>query len=419
MDVKKELVDRFIEYTKIDTRSIEGVGVTPSSPGQLELAKMVADDLKGAGLTDVELTDDGFIYATIEENLPADHPAKGKVPVIGLFAHLDTAGDAPGDNVKARIIENYQGGDIDYPASPSVKLTEELAPGLKKCIGHTIITSDGTTLLGGDDKAALSVLVQYAKYLTENPNELHGKIRIAIIPDEEIGIGTEKLDMKKFGADVAYTVDAGEMGEIDVESFNGFMGTIKVKGYAAFPGYGKGIYVNATQVLSKFIAAMNEERWPQSAAGREPIWWVEGFQGVVGEAETKVYLRDFDLDGIEEQKKILNDIKDRILKDYPKAEIEIDINETYRNYKYELDKDPRIVDYAEEAMKNAGIEPHRNFVRGGNDSCHLCFNGLLATNIFVGMQNMHSFAEWISAETIEGSYKTLIALAGVWVDHSA
>ena len=414
----KRLIDTFIKYTKVDTKCDPDSKSSPSSPGQLDLQKIVAEDLKEAGVADLEVLPDGFIYGTIPSNVPDSHPAKGKVPTIGLLAHLDTANEAPGKDVKAQFIENYQGQDIKFPGNPELTLNADVAPYLKECKGHTIITSDGTTLLGADDKAGLAVLVELARYYKDNTEDLHGKIRIAIIPDEEIGVGTEKLDLKKYGADIAYTLDAGEMGEIDVESFNGFMGKITVEGYAAFPGYGKGIYVNAIQVLSKMIEKMENRRWPQNAAGRDPIWWIQSMSGEVAKAEAAVYLRDFDLDGIEEQKKLLAGIKEEVQKEFPKAKINIDINETYKNYKYELDKDPRIVAYAEEAMKNVGIEPKKNFVRGGNDSCHLCFSGLLSTNIFVGMQNMHSFMEWCTVETIENSLKTVISLAKVWVEKS-
>lgn len=419
MTTNKRMIDDFIKYTTIDTAADPESTTTPSTPGQLELAKIVADDLTAAGLSDVELTDNGFIYATIPDNLPDSHPAKGKVPTVGFFAHVDTANEASGKDVKARFIENYQGGEIAFPGNPELKLNYESAPHLKNCIGHTIITTDGTTLLGGDDKAGLAVLVELVRHFKEHPDALHGKIRLAIIPDEEIGVGTEKLDFKKFGADIAYTIDGGEMGEIDVESFNGFKGKITVEGYPAFPGYGKGIYLNAIQVLSKLIAKMESKRWPQNAAGRDPIWWVHTVTGEVGKAEALVFLRDFDIDGIEEQKKMLDAIRKDVQKEFPKAKITIDVEEMYKNYKYELEKDSRVVEYAEEAMKRVGIEPKRNFVRGGNDSCHLCFNGLLSTNLFVGMQNMHSVMEWNTVETIEGSLKTLVSLANVWVEKSA
>jgi tripeptide aminopeptidase len=419
MSERESMIDRFVKYTKIETTADPESKTTPSTPGQMELAKIIRDDLAAANVTDLEMTEEGFIYATIEENLPADHPAKGKVPIIGLLSHLDTATEASGKNVNAQFIKNYQGASITFPGNPNLKLTTDDFPKLKECIGHTIITSDGTTLLGSDDKAGLSIIVELAHYFNDHPEELHGKLRLAIIPDEEIAVGAEKLDLKRYGADVAYTLDGGELGEIDVESFNGFKGTIEVEGYSAFPGYGKGIYVNAIQVLSKFIAAMSEELWPQNCDERQPIWWIHNCEAEVAKATAAIFLRGFDLKEIEKQKVLLGAIKDKLLRDYPKAKINLDITEMYKNYKCELDKDPRVVEYAEEAMKRIDIEPKRNFVRGGNDSCHLCFNGLLSTNLFVGMQNMHSFMEWTSVEWIQKSMETAVSLAKVWVDKSA
>ena len=413
---RDRLISRFLKYTKVDTQAACDAETTPSSPGQLELARIVAEDLKAAGFSDVELDAQGFLFGTLHENIPNSHPAKGKTPTIGFLSHFDTATEVSGRNVKARLVENYDGGEITYPANPSLKLTPEISPALKNCVGHTVITSDGTTLLGGDDKAGLSVIVEMGHHFKENPSLPHGKIRVAIIPDEEIGVGTEKLDLKKFGVDFAYTIDGGETGLIDVESFNGFMGKVEVEGCAAFPGYGKGQYTNAAQVLSRFVAAMPAERWPQNCDGRQPIWWVERMEGTTSKASTAIYLRDFDLEGIEEAKGILESIRKDVMKEFPKAKISIDINETYRNYRYELDRDPRVVAYAEEAMKRVGIAPKRNFVRGGNDSCHLCFAGLLSTNLFIGMQNMHSLMEWNTVESIEAALKTVVSLAGVWVD---
>lgn len=417
MTTKNRLVENFIKYTKIDTRADPESKTTPSTPGQLELAKIVVEDLKDAGYKDVEMDAQGFVFAAIPQNFPEGQ--KKNVPAIGLLSHFDTAAESSGANVKARFIENYQGDVITYPDNPELALSPENSPPLKNCIGHTIITSDGTTVLGGDDKAGIAILVELGAYLKDHPEIRHGKIRVAIIPDEEIGVGTEKLDLNKFGADVAYTLDGGETGEIDVESFNGFLGKIEVEGNATFPGYGKGKYINASQVLSKFIAAMDDERWPQNADGRQPIWWVDRVEGGTGKAACAVYLRDFDLEGIEKQKSILDEIRTNIIRKFPRAKIKIEINETYKNYKYILERDPRIVAYAEEAMKRVGVAPRRHFVRGGNDSCHLCFMGLLSTNLFVGMQNMHSTAEWNTVESMEASLKTVASLLNVWFEHSA
>ncbi len=416
--MKEPLLERFIKYAKIDTQAVPDKGKIPSSEGQLELANIVVQDLKEAGVVDIRMTEQGYVYGTIPSNIPAGHPAYGRVPTIGFVSHLDTAMECPGKNVKPQIIKKYGGEDIVLPGNPELILKVDEEPELKKCMGHTIITSDGTTLLGVDDKAGIAVIVEMAHYFKENPDKLHGKIRIGIMPDEELGIGAENLDLKEFGADFAYTLDGGGLGEIDIESFNGYKGKITVEGYAAFPGYGKGIYLNATKILSEFVSMMKEEMWPQNCDGRQGIWWVDAFNGGVANAELYVYLRDFELEGIKEKEKLLNEIKEKLLKKYPKAKIDINISETYKNYKYELDKDKRVVQYAEEAMKRIGIKPIHHSVRGGNDSCHLCFSGLLSTNLFVGMQRMHSLKEWCSLQVMEKAVETIISLVNVWTEKS-
>jgi len=227
------------------------------------------------------------------------------------------------------------------------------------------------------------------------------------------------LDLKKYAADIAYTIDGGEIGEVDVESFNADVGTISVEGRVVFPGYGKGVYINAIQVLSKIITEMEDGLWPQNAAGRDPIWWVKSLEGSVAKAEAAVHIRAFELGEVENQKRTIAAIVEKVQKDFPAAKIEVSFKELYKNYKYELDKDPRVVAYAEEGMRRIGIEPKRNIIRGGCDACHMCFSGLPSTNIFVGFQNMHGLTEWITVEAIEASLKTVVSVAQVWVDKSA
>jgi len=413
--MKETLLDRFLKYTKVNTQALHEQKGIPSSPGQLDLAKIVALDLKNAGITDIKMTGEGYIYATIPSNAPAGR----KVPTLGFISHLDTAAECSGKDVKAQVIKNYNGKDIPLPGNKNLTLKVDEEPELKKCTGHTIITTDGTTLLGCDDKAGIAALVEMAHYFKDHPDKPHGKIRIGVMPDEELGIGAEKLDLKEFGADFAYTVDGGGLGEIDTESFNGYRGKIKVEGYAAFPGYGKGIYLNAARVLSDFVTMMPDNIWPENCDGRQGIWWVDDFKGGTANAEAVVYLRDFDVDGIKEKEQILNNIKEKVLKKYPKAKIDINIGETYKNYRYELDRDKRVVEYAEEAMKKIGITPQHHSVRGGNDSCHLCFSGLLSTNLFIGMQRMHSLKEWASLNIMERAVDTLVSLVNVWYEKSA
>ena len=416
--MRESLLDRFLKYVKVNTQAIPEATKIPSSAGQLELAKIVAEDLTAAGVVDIRVTEQGYIYGTIPSNLPANHPAHGKAPTLGFISHLDTAAECSGKDVKPQVIKNYQGQDIPLTGNPNLVLKPSEEPPFKDCIGHTIITTDGTTLLGADDKAGIAAIVEMASVLKEHPEKLHGKIRIGIMPDEELGIGAEKLDLKEFGADFAYTIDGGAAGEIDTESFNGFQGKVSVEGYAAFPGYGKGIYLNATKILTEFVTLMNDTMWPENCDGRQGIWWVDAFKGEVARAEMSVFLRDFDLEGIKEKEKTLKGIKEKLLKKYPKAKIEVSVAEQYKNYRYELDKDKRVVQYAEEAVRRVGLKPAHHSVRGGNDSCHLCFSGLLSTNLFIGMQRMHSLKEWVSLQVIEKAVETLVALTGVWLEKS-
>lgn len=408
---KKALLDRFLKYVKIDTQVVPDAPKVPSSAGQFELARIVTEDMKNAGVQDVVINEKCYLLGTIPAN-----PKFANKPVVGFLAHFDTAAEVSGKDVKPRIIENYQGQKITFTANPDMSLDPAELPALAACKGHTIITADGTTLLGGDCKAGIAAIVEMAQYFKDHPEAPHGKIRVCIIPDEESGIGAEQLDLKEFGVNVAYTVDGGAPGEIDVESFNGFKGKVTIKGNAAFPGYGKGVYLNAARVLSEFVAKMNDNMWPENCEGRQPIWWVDDFKGRTADAEVVVYLRNFDLDDIERQKAILNDVKKDVLKKFPKAKIDIDISKTYLNYKLELDKDKRVVSFAEEAATRIGLKPSHKYVRGGNDSCHLCFSGLISTNLFVGMDCMHSLREWMSLDVMAKASENLVALSGVWAE---
>lgn len=414
---KERLLANFLRYVKVDTKVAPDAGKTPTSPGQLELAKIVRQDLKNAGVEELSLTDTGYLVATIRSNIPSTHPAYGNVPTIGLVTHFDTAAEVSGANVKPQIIKNYQGEPLKYPGNPELSLDSTEAPKLNDCIGHTLITSDGTTLLGGDDKAGVAALVEIAHYLKNHPEHLHGTVKLGIMPDEEIGVGAELLDLENFGAQFVYTLDGSGMGEIDVESFNGYKGKITFKGNAAFPGYGKGVYLNASRVMADFVAAMEEGCWPENCEERQGIWWVDDLKGSTSEAELTVFLRDFDVEGIKEKERKLQAVREKILARYPKAAIDISIGETYKNYKCELDRDKRVVDYAFEAVEKVGLTPRKMYVRGGNDSCHFCFKGVLSTNLFIGMEQMHSLKEWISLEVMEKGTETALMLLQVWVDH--
>ncbi len=415
MEKRETILDRFLKYVKIDTQADSDSEKHPSTGGQLELAKIVQKDFEDAGVKNIELTEDGFLFGTIPSNVPENHPNFGKVPTIGYLAHFDTALEISGKNVNPQIIENYECQKIALPNNKDEVLDPAQIPALKKCQGHTIITADGTTLLGADNKAGIAEIVELAYYLRENPDIVHGDLRLAIIPDEEIGVGAHRLNIKQFGAHFAYTVDGGSLGQIDIETFNGFQGKIKVKGHAAFPGYGKGVYVNAIQILAEFISDMSPKLWPQCAQDRQGIWWVDKIKGETAQAEVNIFLRDFEISGIESMKRMLSDLREILLKKYPEAKIEIDIKETYRNYKDYLIKEPRVVEYAKQAVQQAGLKPLSNSVRGGNDACGLCQKGLISTNLFAGAHQMHSYKEWTSLEVMQKAVETIANLAQVWV----
>lgn len=402
----ESMLDRFLKYVKVDTQSKEDVEAFPSTPGQLELAKIVAEDFRSVGVNDVQINENGYLLATIEGNRPA--------PTIGFISHFDTSYQSPGADVKPQVIPNYSGGNVNLPGGPGLAIEE--ARELKKCRGHTIITSDGTTLLGGDDKAGVAIMVELAKKLVENPDMPHGRVRLGIMPDEEVGIGASKFDIKGFGADYAYTMDGGALGEIDIESFSADKGKITVEGATAFPGYAKGKMVDAVKILTKILSQIPENMRPENVAGRTGFIYVMDVNGSTSKAEATFLLRDFEVEGLKKKAALLESLIEKARKKYPKAKIGMETKEQYRNMKYKLEENPRVIEYAEEAMKRARVKPRRNFVRGGTDGCHLSYSGLLTPNLFVGMQDMHSLKEWISLNIMEKAVKVCVKLLEVWVE---
>lgn len=412
---KERMLNDFLAFVKIDTTSALGTGTLPSTPGQMKLAKIIASKFEEVGIKEIKLTENGFLFGTLPSNLPQDKVATA----IGFLAHFDTSSSVSGKDVKPQVIKNYQGQDITFSGKPSLALTVKENGNLAKCMGHTIITSDGTTLLGGDCKMGIAIMLEVARCFKENPSVQHGKIRFSIVPDEETTLGFEKFDVREFGVKIAYTLDGSFLGDVDIESINASIAKITVKGNSVYQGYGKGIYLNASKVLCEFVTEMTAIPWPEDSEKREPYWWAENFNGTSETAAMGVFLRDFDPDGLKKQEIELNKIRDKILKKYPKAKINIAVSEMYRNYKEILNKDKRVLEYAKEAMKSCGIIPNPISVRGGNDACHLCQEGVISTNIFIGMQHLHSFREWISLEVAEKSAETVVELCKIWSKEKA
>ena len=406
-------LDRFKHYVQYDTQSSEESETYPSTMKQLELSKRLVSELKDLGLKDVELTEHGYVFATLPSNV--DHP----VPTIGLIAHVDTSPDVSGKDVKPIIHENYQGGDIILPADKSQIIEFANNPALKNCIGHDIITSDGTTLLGADNKAGIAEIMGALAYLIRNPEIKHGKVRIAFTVDEEVGTGTKYFDVKKFGADFAYTIDGETAGEVEDETFCADTAIVKVKGVNVHPGYAKGKMINGIKIAAELIERLPKDSLsPETTEKREGYLHPNTIKGGVELTEITFLVRDFTVDGLKEKETYLQNLAAELSQKYSPAYVDVEIKESYRNMKYKLDEHPQVVEYALEAVKRAGLKPVKNLIRGGTDGARLSFMGLPTPNIFTGGHNFHSQKEWISVQDMEKAAETIVHLLQIWVEKS-
>jgi len=404
-------LDRFTHYVQYDTQSSEESETYPSTMKQLELSKRLVSELKELGLKDVELNEHGYVFATLPSNV--DHP----VPTIGLIAHVDTSPDVSGKNVKAVIHNNYQGGDIILPADKSQIIESANNPTLKNCIGHDIITSDGTTLLGADNKAGIAEIMGALAYLIQNPEIKHGKVRIAFTVDEEVGTGTKYFDVKKFGADFAYTIDGETAGEVEDETFCADTAMVKVKGVNVHPGYAKGKMINGIKIAAEFIERLPKDSLsPETTEKREGYLHPNTIKGGVELTEITFLVRDFTVDGLKEKETYLQNLAAELSQKYSPAYVDVEIKESYRNMKYKLDEHPQVVEYALEAVKRAGLKPVKNLIRGGTDGARLSFMELPTPNIFTGGHNFHSQKEWISVQDMEKAAETIVHLLQIWVE---
>jgi len=413
----KEILERFFRYVKIDTQSQEDITDRyPSTAKQLDLSRMLVSELLNLGLKDAAIDEFGIVMATLPSNLP---PAESdKVATIGLIAHVDTSPEVSGKDVKPIIHKNYQGGDIRLPGDSNVIIRLSENPHLSEQISNDIVTSDGTTLLGADNKAGVAEIISLLAYLQEHPEIKHGTLRIAFTPDEEVGGGTAHFDVKKYGADFAYTVDGETLGEIEIETFNASAAVFTVNGINVHPGYAKGKMVNAIPIVAEIVRLINLEPSPATTEKREGYLHPYVIEGGVEKATIRILLRDFDIDGIRSKSTRLNEIRNQVGVQFPRARIELDIKESYKNMYVKLVENPKIIEYALEATRRAGIEPRTQIIRGGTDGAKLCFMGLLTPNIFTGGHNFHSKQEWISAQDMQKTVETLINLVQVWVEKS-
>ncbi|WP_207428413.1 peptidase T [Pedobacter sp. SYSU D00535] len=406
---KYTCVERFLRYVTIDTQSDPYSPSSPSTEKQKNLGRLLVEELQQMGVQDAELDEFGYVYATI----PAT--SNKNVPVICFCSHMDTSPDSSGENVKPTIHRNFNGEDIVLPDDSNQVLRQSEHPDLQHQHGNDIITASGTTLLGADNKAGLAEIMDAAHFFISHPEIKRGKIRILFTPDEEIGRGVDKVNMEKLGADFGYTVDGETAGSIENETFSADYALITVKGVSAHPGFAKGKMESAIKIASEIVAAMPKDRLaPESTSGKDGFIHPVSIKGSVEEASIEFILRDFEEAELQNHERILKAIADEIMEGYPNSSYQLEIKEQYRNMKQVLSNHPQTIQYAEEAIRRAGLEPKLQSIRGGTDGSRLSFMGLPCPNIFAGEHAFHGKQEWVSVQDMEKAVQTIVHLATIW-----
>lgn len=402
-------VERFLRYVQTDTQSDPQSASSPSTEKQKNLSNVLVKELLAMGVEDARMDNFGYVYATIPSN------TNKRVPVICFCSHVDTAPDCSGTNVKPVLHTTYDGKDIILPDDKTQVLSIEEFPYLKEHIGNSIITASGETLLGSDDKAGVAEIMDFANYLMKSSIVKHGTIKILFTPDEEVGRGTANLDMNTLAADFGYTLDGGEIGTLEDETFSADAVTITVHGVIAHPGYAKGQLVNALKIAGEILAALPKEEFsPESTEKRQGFVHPVHLEGLAEKATIQFIVRDFTREGLQANANRLTAIAENVLKNYPKAKIDCKVVEQYRNMKEVLDQYPEVIEYAEEAYKRSGLTVRRQSIRGGTDGSRLSFMGLPCPNLFTGMQGIHSKKEWIGVRDMKKAVEVLVNLVQVW-----
>jgi tripeptide aminopeptidase len=405
-------VERFLDYVKYDTQSDEESTSFPSSEKQKILSQDLANDLKKLGLKDAHMDEWGYVMATIPSN------SNKEVEPVAFIAHVDTSPAVTGKDVKPIIQKNYKGGDIKLPNGGWV-IKESENPDLKNMKGFDIITTDGTTLLGADNKAGVAEIMDAVNYFVSHPKVKHGPIKICFTPDEEVGRGTEKIDLKKLGAKYAYTVDGSSRGEVEIETFSADSVNISFIGKNIHPGYAKGIMVNSMKIAAEFIDSLPKDKLsPETTEGREGYVHPVSINGNEEKTTIKFIIRDFDTLNLKKYEKLLKSLAEETVAKYSDAKLDFEIIEQYRNMKEVLDDHPKVYEYAFEAMKNLDIKPITHPIRGGTDGSRLSFMGLPTPNIFAGEHSFHSQLEWVAVQDMEMAVKVIVEIAGVWEKNS-
>jgi len=402
---KNNIINRFISYVTIDTQSDPESYKTPSTEKQWDLANKLAVELKKIGMEEVEIDENAYIMATLPSNIAH------KVPVIGFISHFDTSPDFTGTNVKPQIIEDYDGKDIILNIEQDIILSPDYFEDLLQYKGQTLITTDGTTLLGADDKAGITEIVTAMEYLINNPQIPHGKIRVGFTPDEEIGRGAHKFDIKKFGADWAYTMDGSQIGELEYENFNAAGAVVKIKGKIVHPGYAKDKMINSMYIAQDFINSLPRLETPEHTEDRQGFFHLTDINGDVEETTLKYIIRDHDMDHFEARKEMINNLAQEINTQHEREVINIEIKDQYFNMREKVEPVMHIVDIAEEAMKQLNIIPLIKPIRGGTDGSQLSYMGLPCPNIFAGGHNFHGRYEYVPVESMQRATEVIIKIA--------
>lgn len=412
-DYRHTVADRFIRYVQIDTQSDPASESQPSTEKQKDLSRILVKELQEIGITDAELDKHGYVYATI----PAT--TDKQVPVLCFCSHVDTAPDCSGAGVKPLLHMSWDGSDIVLPDDPTVVISTKEHPYLKERIGDDIITASGTTLLGADDKAGVAIIMDLANYLIKHPEIKHGKIRILFTPDEEIGRGVQAVDMQKLGAEFGYTLDGGERGHLEGETFSADGVTVNFHGISAHPGYAKDKMVSAIKAAAAFVSKLPANEWcPEATEGMEGFVHPVSIQGTIEEASVQFIIRDFDTTMLAKHEERLRALVDETVREFPGVTTDFIIKEQYRNMREVLDLHPQVMDYAEEAYQRAGMKAIRMSVRGGTDGSRLSFMGLPCPNLFTGEMGIHSKQEYVSVQDMEKAVETLVHLAQIWEEKS-
>ena len=403
------VTERFLRYVTIDTQSDPESPSSPSTEKQKDLGRVLVTELKAMGVADAHLDDYGYVYGTIPANTDK------KVPVICFCSHMDTSPDVTGKDVKPQMVKNYRGGDITLPGDTSqvIRFTEH--PALKNQIGNDIITTDGTTLLGADNKAGVAEIMDAAYFFINNPDVKHGTLKILFTPDEEVGRGVDNVDIKKLGADFGYTMDGESAGSVEDETFSADGATITINGVSAHPGYAKGKMEHAIKIAAAIVERLPKEGCsPETTSGKQGFLHPISIDGALEQATLSFIVRDFTEEGLKEKEDLLETIVKDVMKDYPRSTYTFEVREQYRNMKQVIDRHPHILEYAIEAIRRAGLRPMRTAIRGGTDGSRLSFMGLPCPNIFAGEHAFHSRLEWVSRQDMEKAVQTIVHLAMIW-----